>query len=116
MVHTYCRLCEAGCGLVATVDGGRLVQLRPDHDHRATRGFSCSKGLRGVELHDDPHRVRLPQRRVDDGFVSATWDDTLTEIASRVEDLITRHGPRSVGVYVGNPMAFNALGSAAAVM
>lgn len=115
MVATYCRLCEAGCGLVAAVDGGRLVRLRPDLDHVATKGFACNKGLRGAELHRDRHRVRLPQRRVGDGFVPVSWDDALAEIASRVEGTIARHGPRAVGMYVGNPMAFNALGSATAM-
>jgi len=30
---TFCRICEPLCGMIATVDDGRLVSLRPDKDH-----------------------------------------------------------------------------------
>jgi anaerobic selenocysteine-containing dehydrogenase len=113
LVRTFCRLCEVGCGLVATVEDGHLVKLRPDHEHAVTRGFACSKGVRAGDLHRDPDRLRVPQRRVGDAFVPVSWDDAIHEIAARVDDLVDRHGPRAVGVYLGNPNAFNALGSAA---
>jgi anaerobic selenocysteine-containing dehydrogenase len=112
-VRSFCRLCEAGCGLLATVEDGRLVQLRPDHDHPVTQGFACSKGLRAVDLHHDPDRVRRPQRRRDDRFEDVSWDVAVGEIVERLQAIIAEHGPRSVGVYLGNPNAFNALGSAA---
>jgi len=111
--RTFCRLCEAGCGLLATVEDGRLVRLRPDHDHPVTQGFACSKGLRAVDVHDDPDRLRGPQRRRGDVFEPVGWDVAVGEIAERLQAIIAEHGPRSVGVYLGNPNAFNALGSAA---
>jgi anaerobic selenocysteine-containing dehydrogenase len=113
LVRTFCRLCEVGCGLVATVEDGRLVKLRPDHEHVVTKGFACSKGVRAGDLHRDPDRLRTPQRRVGDAFVDVSWDDAIHEIAARVDEIVDRHGPRAVGVYLGNPNAFNALGSAA---
>jgi anaerobic selenocysteine-containing dehydrogenase len=113
LVRTFCRLCEVGCGLVATVEDGRLVRLRPDHDHPVTRGFACSKGLRAVDVHHDPHRVRRPQRREGGAFVDVAWDDAVGEIAARLHDIVDRHGPRAVGVYLGNPNAFNTLGGIA---
>lgn len=111
-VRTFCRLCEAGCGMVAAVEENRLVRLRPDHDHPATRGFACNKGLRAVDLHHDPDRLRSPLRRVGDRFVPVPWDEALAEIASRLRAILSEHGPRAAGVYIGNPVAFNALGSA----
>jgi len=30
---TYCRICEALCGMIATVEDGRLQALRPDPDN-----------------------------------------------------------------------------------
>jgi hypothetical protein len=30
---TFCRICEPLCGMIATVEDGRLVALRPDKDH-----------------------------------------------------------------------------------
>jgi anaerobic selenocysteine-containing dehydrogenase len=98
--------------MVATVEDRRVVRLRPDHDHPVTKGFACSKGLRVLDLHDDPDRVRRPQCRVGDAFVPVSWDDALSDIAARLQAVIAEHGPRSVGVYLGNPTAFNALASA----
>jgi anaerobic selenocysteine-containing dehydrogenase len=113
LIRTFCRLCEVGCGLVATVEDGRLVRIRPDHEHPVTQGYACSKGVRAGDLHRDRDRVRVPQRRVGDTFVPVSWDDAIHEIAERLDAIIDRHGPRAVGVYLGNPNAFNALGSAA---
>jgi anaerobic selenocysteine-containing dehydrogenase len=118
-VHTFCRLCEAGCGMVATVEDGRLVQVRPDKEHPITQGFACKNGLRAVDVHHDPDRVLRPQQRVNGpdgtGFVDVSWDDALAGVAGRLNAIIAEHGPRAVGVYLGNPNAFNALVSAAAM-
>lgn len=40
---TFCRICEPLCGMVATVEGGKLLSLRPDKDNPASSGFSCQK-------------------------------------------------------------------------
>ncbi len=60
---TYCRICEPLCGLVATVEDGRLVRLRPDGEHPLSRGFACPKGIAMTEVQNDPDRVLHPLRR-----------------------------------------------------
>jgi anaerobic selenocysteine-containing dehydrogenase len=115
LVRTFCRLCEVGCGLVATVEDGHLARVRPDHDHPVTKGFACSKGLRAADIHGDPDRVLSPQRRDGEAFVSVGWADAIAEIGARAAAIIADHGPNAVGVYIGNPTAFNALGSAGAM-
>ena len=37
---TYCRVCEPLCGMVATVEDGKLVKVRPDADHPLSAGFA----------------------------------------------------------------------------
>ena len=53
-VRTFCRICEALCGLEVEVDGttDRGLTIRPDPDHVATEGFACVKGLRQREIYD----------------------------------------------------------------
>lgn len=114
-VRTYCRLCEVNCGLVANVENGRLARLRPDRDHPVSKGFACSKGLKSGDMHLDPDRVRQPLKRLGDTFEPVTWDEALDEIAERLQTIIDRHGPNAVGLYLGNPNAFNALGGVAGV-
>jgi len=113
-IPTFCRVCEPSCGLVAQVEGEELVGLRPDHAHPVTRGFACNKGLAGLELHRDPDRCDHPERRRADGrFERIPWEAAIAEIAARVDGIRERHGGEAFASYVGNPMAFNALGGPA---
>ena len=57
---TFCRICEPLCGLVATVEDGRLTQLRPDREHPLSRGYACPKGIAMTDVQNDPDRVLLP--------------------------------------------------------
>ena len=46
---TFCRICEAHCGMVATVEDDRITKLRPDPDHPLSRGYACPKGIAMLE-------------------------------------------------------------------
>ena len=109
---TYCRICEPLCGLIATVEGPpgaeRVVSLRPDEEHPLSRGYACPKGLAFPEVQHDPERVLHPLRRREDGtFEQVTWDEALTDIATRLRGVVDTHGGTSVGQFFGNPVGFN---------
>jgi anaerobic selenocysteine-containing dehydrogenase len=104
---TFCRICEPLCGMVATVDDGRLVALRPDKDHPLSSGFACQKGIAFTEVVNDPDRVTTPLRRTASGFESVSWDEALDDIAARLSDIHRRHGSGAFGWYMGNPAAFS---------
>lgn len=104
---TYCRICEPLCGLVATVEDGRLVRLRPDGEHPLSRGFACPKGIAMTEIQNDPDRVLRPLRRVGTAFEPVSWDEALDDIGRRLRRILREHGGPSVGWYFGNPGAFS---------
>jgi formate dehydrogenase len=109
-VHTFCRVCEPACGLVAEVREGELVRLRPDREHPVTKGFACHKGLAGDAIHRDPDRLDHPLRRRADGSLERiSWDTAAGEIAARLRAILDAHGPDALAYYGGNPLAFNAL-------
>jgi len=113
-VKTFCRVCEPSCGLVAEVDGGVLVDLKPDRDHPVTQGYACHKGIATQHIHHDPDRLDHPMSRAADGtWTERRWDDVLPEIAQRLEAIQSKHGPNAIAMYTGNPLAFNALGQSA---
>ena len=97
---TFCRICEAHCGLVATVDGGRVERLRPDPAHPLSHGYACPKGIAMTEVQNSPDRVLHPLRKTAAGdFERVSWDDALSEIGDRLKAI-----PRtSIGWYMGNP-------------
>ena len=106
---TFCRICEATCGLKATIEGDRVVALEPDEDHVVSKGYSCIKGLRYHEIHHSPDRLRVPLKRVDGRFEEISWEQALDEIGAKVRQLVTDHGGDSVSAYLGNPIAFSLL-------
>ncbi|HVI01343.1 MAG TPA: molybdopterin-dependent oxidoreductase, partial [Enhygromyxa sp.] len=108
--HTFCRICEALCGLEVTTVDGRIQQIRPDAAHVATDGFSCVKGLKQFKLYDSPDRLLHPLQRTDSGdYVRASWDDALAGIGRKVAQLRRDHGPDSIAMYVGTAAGFGVL-------
>ncbi|MBS9375025.1 molybdopterin-containing oxidoreductase family protein [Rhodococcus sp. B50] len=112
-IHTFCRICEPACGLVADVRDEQVVRLQPDKDHPVHKGFSCHKGVHFLEVHNDPDRLDRPVKRTNPrdedvgDFVPIDWDDAVREIADALGDIRRRHGRNALAVYQGNPSAFN---------
>ncbi len=105
--HTFCRICEPTCGLIATVDGDRIVSLEPDENHVASKGYACIKGLRYHEVHHSPDRLRFPLKRVGNRFEPISWEQALDEIGTKVRQLVRDHGGDSISAYLGNPISFS---------
>ena len=106
---TFCRICEPLCGMVATVEDGRLAQLRPDRDHPLSRGYACPKGIAMADVQNDPDRVIHPLKRVGGPgeFERTTWEEALGAISGTLRRLLDERGPSSIGWYMGNPGAFS---------
>jgi anaerobic selenocysteine-containing dehydrogenase len=108
-VQTFCRICEALCGLDVTVEGDQVVDIKPDNDHVATRGYGCLKGLKQHKMYDTPDRLLYPMQRVDGELQRVSWDDALSSIGGKVRELIDNHGPDSIAMYVGTAAGFGVL-------
>ncbi|MGQ0699640.1 MAG: molybdopterin-dependent oxidoreductase [Panacagrimonas sp.] len=104
----YCGICEASCGLIATVQDDEILKMRGDPDHPQSEGFICPKGASFASIRNDPDRVLHPLERQPDGsFKPVSWDEALDDIGRRLGGIIKQHGTESVGVYLGNPNAWN---------
>lgn len=107
---TYCRICEAHCGLVAKVEQGRIVHVGPDRQHVTSEGHLCVKGPGMLHVTYDPDRVLTPLRRTGapGEFTPVSWDEAMDDIARRLAAILEQHGGSAVGLYGGNPLAFAA--------
>lgn len=110
-VPSYCRICEASCGILAEVEDGRVVAIHGDPEHPSSQGLLCPKGSLMVKVTNDPERVTTPLRGDrKGGFVPVSWDEALDDIADRVRTLVSDHGPDSIAYYSGNPAGFSMAG------
>lgn len=108
--YTFCRICESLCGLKVTTENGKVTHIAPDDLHVATGGFSCVKGLRQHEMYQSPDRLKHPLKRMPDGsYEKISWDQALSEIGAKVNQLRKDDGPDSIGMYVGTAAGFGVL-------
>ncbi len=116
-VSTFCRVCEPSCGLVAEVDNNTIQRLQPDKTHPVSQGFACHKGVNYLAIHQDPDRLDTPLQRLgsrqpgEGQWQSQDWDSSLAEVGSKLNAIRDQYGPDAIAGYIGNPTAFNALGS-----
>ena len=98
-VATVCSYCGVGCGVIASVEGNRIAEVRGDPAHPANRGRLCSKGM---SLHgaDPAFRGLYPEIRGE----RATWDEALEHCASRFREIIQAHGPDAVAFYISGQL------------
>jgi anaerobic selenocysteine-containing dehydrogenase len=106
--HTFCRICEASCGLVAELEHGRITRLRPNADHIGTDGFACMKGLNQHRMYDSPDRLQTPLKRVGDRFAAISWAQAYAEIGAKVKAL-RGVSPHAISMYVGTAAGFSLL-------
>ena len=104
-----CPLCEATCGLVLTVEEGRVTAARGDREDVFSHGFICPKGASFAELDNDPDRLQRPLIRRDGELVEADWAEALAVAAEGLR-MVTA-GAGSVAVYLGNPNAHTIAGA-----
>ncbi|WP_245585167.1 molybdopterin-dependent oxidoreductase [Solimonas flava] len=105
--YRACNLCEAICGLEIRVRDGRIVSIRGDAHDPLSRGHICPKAVALQDLHEDPDRLRRPQKRIGERWVELGWDEALDEVAERLAAIRRAHGGNAIGVYMGNPSVHN---------
>jgi anaerobic selenocysteine-containing dehydrogenase len=99
-MHTYCALCVSRCGVLATVEDGKLTRVSANPEH--PNGCICIKGTAAPEIVYSPDRLQYPMIRTrpkgerDPGWVRISWDEAMALTASRLVDIRARYGPEAV--------------------
>ena len=96
MRSTCDRGCADACGLLARVSEGRIVELKGDPQHPATRGALCSQGNDYLKRQYAKDRLTHPLRRTDGGLERVSWDDALDLVAERLLHFRDSYGHGSV--------------------
>jgi len=102
------------CGIVVTVDGDRVVQVRGDAQHPLSRGYVCPKGRALGAFHHDPRRLDTPLRRDGDGWQHQAWPDAIADVSAALRAIIDESGADAVAMYLASGSAFDTNGRRAA--
>jgi anaerobic selenocysteine-containing dehydrogenase len=107
---TLCPYCGVGCGLLATSDGQRLLQVRGDPDHPANFGKLCPKGATLPQTVNVPSRLRHAMIRDgnEDQFTIVSPHAALDCVAQSLDRVRKSHGPQAIGFYLSGQLTTEA--------
>ncbi|MEN8161200.1 MAG: molybdopterin-dependent oxidoreductase, partial [Myxococcota bacterium] len=94
-IPSACSMCYNQCGILAHRKDGTLVKIEGNPKSPYGRGRLCARGLAGIQMLYDPHRVDRPLRRtnpekgigVDPKWEEISWDEALDLVAGKLEEV-----------------------------
>ena len=104
LIHGACpHDCPDTCGVITEVRDGRAVAFRGDPDHPITQGWLCAKVRPYLDHVYHPERLTRPLRRVgpkgSGEWQPISWDEALSQIARRWQQIIAEYGPEAILPY-----------------
>lgn len=110
ITKTLCPYCGVGCGLeVVRLDRDQvlepihlvdLVKVRGDRSHPSSQGMVCIKGATVAESIDKDRLIHPMMRSsLDREFAQVTWEEALTAISDRIQEVIKTQGADALCMY-----------------
>lgn len=92
------RDCPDACGLIVTIENGKVVRLQGDPDHPVTQGFICQRTSRFPDQHNSKERLVRPLLRRTKGgeFEEIDWPEALDLLASKMRQFRDESGGASI--------------------
>lgn len=115
-IPSACTICYGGCSIKAHRVNGTVVKIEGNPDSPAGQGRLCAKGISGIMILYDPHRVNTPLRRtnpqkgigIDPGWKPISWQEALAETAAQLKK-VHEEDPRQLVVQVTTTLAPSSL-------
>ncbi|MBP2632777.1 MAG: Acetylene hydratase [Firmicutes bacterium] len=102
---TACHFCHMNCGMLATVEDGKVTKVVGDPEHPFNMGAQCPRGNMALEHLNHPNRINYPLKRVGERgsgeFKRVTWEEALDDIASRLSELKDNFGAETLSTVGG---------------
>ncbi len=99
-------MCDDHCGILVHLVDGRVVDIVGNPDHMWNQGRVCAKARGAVDMIYHPDRILKPLKKTPGGFVEIPLEQALDEIATRMREVMERHGVRSTAVWKGEAVGF----------
>ncbi|MBI4778825.1 NADH-quinone oxidoreductase subunit NuoG [Candidatus Desantisbacteria bacterium] len=94
---TLCPYCSNGCSLVLGIKDNEIMRVTGDYDAGINEGNLCSKGRFGYEFVGSPKRLKKPLVKKDGRFEETTWDEALSIVAAKFNEIKAASGADSIG-------------------
>jgi anaerobic selenocysteine-containing dehydrogenase len=85
-----------------TVDNGKVIKVEGQKDHPLNKGYLCPKGRAAIEHLYHPDRLKYPLKKLNGEWVRISWDQALTEIAAKLQDLSEKYDPSVNAFFCGS--------------
>ncbi|MCL5068868.1 MAG: hypothetical protein M1368_11035 [Thaumarchaeota archaeon] len=102
-IHSMCRMCLHGCGILVHIVDGVAVKIDPDPENPDNLGVLCPRGNAGLARHYDRNRITRPLMRTNSEKhwdADPKWKETTMDHALEIvaEDLnrIHKKDPRKL--------------------
>lgn len=87
-------------------DGKEAIGVLPIMNHPVSEGRLCHRGWNRYQNLRSLNRLSSPLSREDSRLKEVTWPEALEKIKEKISELISCHGPQSLGV-LGSPWLTN---------
>ncbi len=102
-IPSACSICYNQCGILVHRVNGVVVKIEGNPESPLGLGRLCPKGLSGIMMLYDPHRLNVPLKRtnpekgigVDPGWVEISWDEALEIITGKLKK-VREEDPRKL--------------------
>ncbi len=96
-VVTTCGHCGVGCQVEMLVKENTVLRINGVHDKLPNDGRLCVKGRFNYGFINSPDRLTKPLIKRDGKFVESSWDDALSLVATKFNEIRTKYGQRATG-------------------
>ncbi|MCK5742494.1 MAG: molybdopterin-dependent oxidoreductase, partial [Chlorobi bacterium] len=93
------------CAAIATLKDGKLWKIEGNPIDPLSKGRLCPRGTGGIGAYSDPDRLKTPlirkkgSKRGEEEWVSVTWDEALSYIADKMQNIKTKYGAKSMATF-----------------
>jgi len=101
VVKTACCFCKPFCGLLVSVEDGKIVKVEPDPEDHMSQGAICPKALATKQLIYHPDRILNPMKREGNTWKRISWDEALDTVAGQIVRYQESDGPESIVIAHG---------------
>ncbi len=94
---SVCTMCAVGCNLILGEKNNELRRITPRENMQVNDAWLCDRGRFTHAFVDHPSRLKKPLVRRNGELQPATWEEALSLVARRLNEIVQADGPQAVG-------------------